>query len=356
MPIETVIWNIDDEFREIDFSAPDTERYLEDIIINKIEIIDPNLIIIGRQVITNFDGRIDILALDMEGNIHIIELKKDKTPREVVAQVLDYASWIDTLTISDIKELFRKYNPNKDIEQNFSEKFDTEFPEVINENHFMVIVASELDSSTERILYYLTENFAVPINVVFFRYFVDGPSKFLTRTWMVDPKSIDQQSRRTKTREPWNQRDFYVSFGDPERRDWQDAMKYGFVSAGGGEWFSRTLKQLFIGARVFVYIPQEGYVGVGTVKDTVKPIKEFNVEKNGSLVPIIECALDSKGLLKDADDPELCEYLVKIDWIEKLPVQEAYREVGMFANQNTVCKLRNSFTLKKLYKHFKLEE
>jgi hypothetical protein len=42
-------------------------------------------------------------------------------------------------------------------------------------------------------------------------------------------------------------------------------MKYGFISAGGGEWFSRTLKNLPLGARVFASIPKCGYVGVGTV-------------------------------------------------------------------------------------------
>jgi hypothetical protein len=33
---------------------------------------------------------VDLLALDRTGGIVIIELKKDKSPREIVAQVLDY--------------------------------------------------------------------------------------------------------------------------------------------------------------------------------------------------------------------------------------------------------------------------
>ncbi len=39
-----------------------------------------------------------MLAMDEEGNIHIIELKKERTPREVVAQTLDYASWVQNLS------------------------------------------------------------------------------------------------------------------------------------------------------------------------------------------------------------------------------------------------------------------
>ena len=35
----------------------------------------------------------------------------------------------------------------------------------------------------------------------------------------------------------------------------EDAVKYGFVSAGGGRWYSQTLRGLPVGARVFVNIP-----------------------------------------------------------------------------------------------------
>jgi hypothetical protein len=356
MPIETTIWNVNGGLRQINFSIPDSEMDIEDVLTEKIEIIDQNLIVIGRQVPTNTGGRIDILALDIEGNITIIELKRDKTPRDVVAQVLDYASWIQTLTISEIKEIFRQNFPAKEIEQYFSEKLNIDFPEVINENHKMIVVSSELDSSTERILNYLTENFGVPINVVFFRYFIDGENKYLSRTWMVDPNIIEQQARPTRTREAWNQRDFYVSFGSSEHRNWDDARKYGFVSAGQGEWFSRTLRQLFIGARVFAYIPSEGYVGVGIVKETVVRLNDFLVEKDRQMVPILECNLKAANMDENAGNPELSEYLVRIDWIKTIAREEAYRVVGMFANQNTVCKLRNQFTLDKLYKFFQIDE
>ena len=356
MPIETTLWNVNEGLKSVTFTSPDTEMDLEDILFKKVEIINPNLFIIGRQVQTSFGGRIDILTMDIDGNLCVIELKRDKTPREVVAQVLDYASWIQELTIEDIKEIFRQHNHDIEIEQRFSEQFKTELPETINENHCMIIVASELDASTERILHYLNEIYEVPINVVFFRYFKDGANKYLSRTWLVDPSLIEQQSKKSKIREAWNQRDFYVSFGADLYRDWEDARKYGFVSAGHGEWYSRTLKQLFIGARVFAYIPHEGYVGVGKVVDTVKPVKDFIVEVNGVEKPILECELNTPDMRNDIDDPELSEYLIKVEWIKTISRDEAYKEPGLFANQNTVCKLRNRFTLEKLFIFFELED
>ena len=48
----------------------------------------------------------------------------------------------------------------------------------------------------------------------------------------------DKRSERTN-QEPWN-REYYVSYGGPER-SWEEARQYGFVSGGGGEWYIRSL-------------------------------------------------------------------------------------------------------------------
>jgi len=56
-----------------------------------------DLLIIGRQAPTGFGGLIDLLALDAEGRVHVLELKPDRTPRDVVAQALDYGSWANAV-------------------------------------------------------------------------------------------------------------------------------------------------------------------------------------------------------------------------------------------------------------------
>lgn len=53
--------------------------------------------LIGRQEITSFGGRIDLLAIAPDGSLVLIELKRDRTPRDIVAQALDYAAWVDQL-------------------------------------------------------------------------------------------------------------------------------------------------------------------------------------------------------------------------------------------------------------------
>ena len=89
------------EFKEHVFKNGYTEETLEAWLEQNSESIveDGALLIIGRQVTTNLGCFIDLLALDREGNTAIIELKRGKTPRETVAQALEYSSWVETLGI-----------------------------------------------------------------------------------------------------------------------------------------------------------------------------------------------------------------------------------------------------------------
>jgi hypothetical protein len=48
--------------------------------------------------------------------------------------------------------------------------------------------------------------------------------------------------------------------------------------------------------------------------------------------------------------------MVRVEWQKTVPLEKAYREKGMYGNQNTVTKLRNKFTLERLVKRFEVEE
>ena len=55
---------------------------------------------IGRQTSANVEESTifpDLLGLDSEGNLVIVELKRGKAPRDVVAQLLEYAEWAEKL-------------------------------------------------------------------------------------------------------------------------------------------------------------------------------------------------------------------------------------------------------------------
>jgi hypothetical protein len=162
-----------------------------------------------------------------------------------------------------------------------------------------------------------------------------------------------------KKQPPWNGVDFYVAVGDGEERDWEDLRTYGFVSAGHGDKYRRAMQNLPVDARVWAAIPSSwakggahGYVGVGRVTAEAVPVTEFEVEVDGARVNILDAPLAAGNMGEDADDPEKCEYLAAVEWIDARPRGQAFWETGMYANQNVVTKLRDQATLKLLEEHF----
>lgn len=360
MPIEFGLWRIDGEgYRRLSSRKLNDESRLEGLIIEDPNMLGKDLLIIGQQVYTGSGNRMDLLGIDLGGDLHIIELKRDRTPRDVVAQALDYAAWVRRLEYNDIVDIFDSFDDEREFEEAFEQKFHSARPEGeagppedVNQAHSITIVASELDPATERIIEYLADEYRVPVNAIRFNYYEDGDREYVGRTWLIDPNEVPETPGK---RETWNEIDFSVTFGHGPHRSWKDARKYGFVSGGQGEWYSRTLGQLFVGARVFVHIPQEGYVGVGEVTREKTPVTEFDVVVNGTKKNILSADLNADRMDENADDPDLREYLVGVKWMETRPIEEAYWETGMYANQNTATKLRNQFTLKRLYDEFDID-
>ena len=356
MPMKFGVWNIDnDGVDKIEFSKMPNESRLERVLEENIDVIDPSLMVVGTQVATDHGKTLDILAVDDSGDLHVLELKRDRTPRDVVAQVLDYASWVEDLGYEQVKQIHNNQH-DEAFEQALAENF-SDPPRELNDQHHLLVVASELDPATERILNYLSDTHGVPINALLFRYFEEDDSEYLARSWLIDPAEVEQsteQKGRSK-KESWNGRDYYVSFGVHEDRRWADARRYGFISGGGGHWYVKTLYNLDPGDRVFVNIPEHGYVGVGEVVEEAVPVTEFEVTVEGEDIPILDADMAAESMDKWVGDEEKVERLVRVDWLATRDKENAVWEKGMFANQHTVCKLRNDFTIRRLIERFGLQ-
>ena len=334
MPIRTAIWKVADPPVPLEDSSLSTEQLLEDMIVASPRVVSDEWMLVGRQEETGFGGRIDLLALAPDGSLVLIELKRDRTPREVVAQALDYAGWVERLQAEDIARIYERFAPETSLAKDFRAHFGTDLDEnELNQSHQIVIVASSLDDSTERIVAYLRER-DIPINVLCFQVFSNGSEQLLSRTWLHDPfevQAIPSGPKGTQ-REPWNG-EFYCSFN----RSWEDAVSFGFISGGGGPWYSRTLQLLNPGDRVWVKVPGYGFVGVGQVTGRVQSAKDFRVRTSNGDVSVLEVP-NKGGYLWDLDDLEKCEYFVPIKWAQTVDLEDAFREVGLFGNQNTVCR------------------
>ena len=92
---------------------------------------------------TAFGKVVDLLVMDKDGKLVVIELKRDRTPREVVAQLLDYGSWVRTLEDEDIAGIFDAYlrryhsaHAGTGLDQAFCERFGVSaMPESLSEGH-----------------------------------------------------------------------------------------------------------------------------------------------------------------------------------------------------------------------------
>lgn len=341
MPLNVGLWRVDGEVRRIAGAGMPSEERLEDLIEADPGILGQPLMLIGRQVITAHGKRVDLLAIDGDGALHILELKKDKTPRDVIAQALDYGSWAQGLSHEDIVEVYAGYRPDQAIEVAFEDTFGVPLPEELNTGHWLTIVAADIDPESQRIVEYLA-SFEIPVNVVFFRYFFDDGREYVARTWLIDQaqEAGPKAPGSSRPRETWNGRDWYISFGEMgDGRLWEDARTHGFVSAGGGDWYSRSLAQVPEGARVWVCIPKVGYVGVGTTTGTSRPFSDSGLE---------QASLQGSYTHANGED----EWVIPVQWEKTVPREQAFWEKGMFANQNSACRLRSQFTLDRVYPAF----
>lgn len=337
MPIQHAIWTVGASPTLLPPSRLPSENALEAMIVKDPRILSSEWMLIGRQEVTSFGGRIDLLAIAPDGSLVLIELKRDRTPREIVAQALDYAYWVEQLTAEKIAQIYHRYSNGGNLDEAFVKRFGSELEEdALNASHQIIVVAAELDDSTERIVSYLSAR-DIAINVAFFQVFQQGEQQLLSRAWLLDPGETQANVAVSTTakgdKEPWNG-EFYVSYGG---RSWEDAVKYGFISGGGGSWYSQTLKLLEPGNRVWVKIPKVGYVGVGEVIEAVQPARNFTVQTELGERPALDVLEDAERYRLHADDLEKSEYFVRVKWLQTVPEDRAINEVGLFGNQNTVC-------------------
>ena len=309
MPIHNAIWTVGAHPQSLAEVRLPSERVLEDMIVAAPRILSDEWMLIGRQERTGVGGIIDLLAIAPDGALVLIELKRERTPREVVAQAIDYAVWVEDLEAQDIAAIYGRFAPGGDLAADFRARFGQPLDEdTLNNSHQIVIVATHLDDSSERIVAYLNKR-DIAINVLCFQVFALGDQQLLSRSWLLDPvhtqvsAAAATSARSARESEPWNG-EFYASFGQGPHRSWNEARRYGFISAGGGSWYSNTLNLLNVGDRVWVKAPGYGFVGVGEVTARPQSAQEFVIETPEGERPALEVLTETSL----AQDPEHAEF------------------------------------------------
>lgn len=156
------------------------ESHLEDWLENSPwALIQDELILwIDRQTsVTDEENTMysDLLGVDFQGNLVIVELKKGRTPREVVAQLLDYAAWVERLSESQIREIAENYFQTrgefegKTFDGVFRAVFDMsetdEFPP-LNRTLRLFIVAEKIPERVTRVCRFLRVSHGIDVTCI----------------------------------------------------------------------------------------------------------------------------------------------------------------------------------------------
>src|SRR5207302_8658276 len=117
--IRTAIWKVSPQPQPLVESSLAGEKVLEDMILAAPRLLSDEWMLIGRQEQTGFGGRVDLLAIAPDGSLVLIEIKRDRTPREVVAQALDYAGWVEKLRADEIAAIYDRFAPGQSLAADF---------------------------------------------------------------------------------------------------------------------------------------------------------------------------------------------------------------------------------------------
>lgn len=200
MPTTMTLWRLRDDgsIAPVQDSRLKSEEQIETAIESAPDVLGVDVMLIGRQTRTP-SGPLDLLAIDETGRLVVIENKRDRTPRDVVAQAIDYAAWVAGLDFDEVAEVYASYTASDsdlgDLTSDFEEHFGTEL-EYLAETPRMIIVAARLDDSTERMIEFLGSAFDMPINAVLFQPFEGG---LIGRTWLIPEEVENRGSRRRST-------------------------------------------------------------------------------------------------------------------------------------------------------------
>jgi hypothetical protein len=67
---------------------------------------------------------------------------------------------------------------------------------------------------------------------------------------------------------------------------------------------------------------------------------------------LLDLDLEAPAMDRALDDPERCEYVVRVRWHVAFAREDAFWIPGLYANENSVTRLRDQWTLQRLCEAF----
>jgi len=132
---------------------------------------------VGTEIGTTHGHAIDNLFIDGNGCLVVAELKRGKSPRDVTAQVIDYATYIDHLEWVQIEEIWDTRNDDN-LGQAYRRLFGYDLNQTSDLKFRLLIVAESFDPSVQDAAAFLLGS-GIDLAMMSFNYFQLEENKLL---------------------------------------------------------------------------------------------------------------------------------------------------------------------------------
>jgi len=172
--------------------------HLENWIKTSPQILGGDIAVIGEQVKTK-SGPLDFLGIDSNGNIVVVELKRDKLAREVLAQAIDYASDVSYWEVDRLRDICLKFS-GQSLEDYLGEKFpERSIDDIsINQSVRILLVGFSIDEALSRMVEWLSSVYNLSINAIVLSYTkTNSGEELLSRTAII-PEEVEKEKVNNK--------------------------------------------------------------------------------------------------------------------------------------------------------------
>jgi len=202
---------------------------IEEWIRKNPETLGEELLIIGHEY-DKFEtnDRLDLLAIDKDGKLVIVEIKRDKTGSNVEFQCLKYCSYCSQLEPSDVIEVYNEYlKKNKINDEPVESIIDfLELPsdnedtinEILNNGQRFIIIGKEIDRRILSVCAWLYEN-GIDVKCLSIKPFINNNELYIDIDQIIPPFKIndyyvqkkESRSEKKKILQPANIIEFFNS-------------------------------------------------------------------------------------------------------------------------------------------------
>ena len=183
----------------------ESEQLLEKTLVNNPDMLMPGLTLVGRQTRTE-GGPLDLLGVDPDGRLTLFELKRGSLNRDAVAQIIDYASFLEAMDDETLARHITDYSGRHGIDN------IDDFGRWYGENRSglelsemrpirLVLVGLGVDDATTRMVQFLAKK-DVEISLLTFHGFNESGRILLARQVQVKPEMASTPSTRTMQSRP----------------------------------------------------------------------------------------------------------------------------------------------------------